>query len=176
MMGCHTCGGTVTGPVGTAPERAKESMFTPCVVVPTVEIWRIGPVFPEKKTLYPRVISIPVVSPSSENIALPVAFLTASCSQLPASRPAPCNAPGLPDIVGGWTAERYYNGGAGAVTNGAVKTTWAAGVSDMPAGSFFNMAQYVFNASGSNSTYGASPTVMPASVDLPVCLYLGIPA
>ena len=86
------------------------------------------------------------------------------------------NAPGLPDIVGGWTAERYYNGGAGAVTNGAVKTTWAAGVSDMPAGSFFNMAQYVFNASGSNSTYGASPTVMPASVDLPVCLYLGIPA
>ena len=90
MMGCHTCGGTVTGPVGTAPERAKESMFTPCVVVPTVEIWRIGPVFPEKKTLYPRVISIPVVSPSSENIALPVAFLTASCSQLPASRSPPC--------------------------------------------------------------------------------------
>ena len=83
------------------------------------------------------------------------------------------NAPGLPDIVGGWTAERYYNGGAGTVTNGAVKTTWAAGVSDMPAGSFFNMAQYVFNASGSNSTYGASPTVMPASVDLPICLYLG---
>lgn len=89
MMGCHTCGGTVTGPVGTDPERAKESMFTPWVVVPTVEIWRIGPVFPEKKTLYPRVISIPVVSPSSENIALPVAFLTASPCQLPASRPAP---------------------------------------------------------------------------------------
>ena len=86
------------------------------------------------------------------------------------------NAAGLPEIFGGWTAERYYNNGAGAVTDGAVKTTWAAGVSDMPAGSSFNMAQYVFNASGSNPAYGASPTVMPASVDLPVCLYLGIPA
>ena len=89
MTGTATLAGRFSGAVGTEPERAKESIFTPCVVVPTVEIWRIGPVFPEKKTLYPRVISIPVVSPSSENIALPVAFRTASPCQLPASPPAP---------------------------------------------------------------------------------------
>ena len=33
-----------------------------------------------------------------------------------------------------------------------------------------------FDASWSNPIYGASPTVMPASVNLPVILYLGIPA
>ena len=33
-----------------------------------------------------------------------------------------------------------------------------------------------FYASRNNVIYGSSPTVMPASVDLPVCLYLGIPA
>ena len=33
-----------------------------------------------------------------------------------------------------------------------------------------------FNAARNNTIYGASPTVMPASVNLPVILYLGIPA
>ena len=33
-----------------------------------------------------------------------------------------------------------------------------------------------FNASRSNSIYGASNTVMPASVERPIALYLGHPA
>ena len=31
-----------------------------------------------------------------------------------------------------------------------------------------------FDASRNNTIYGASPTVMPASVDIPICLYLGL--
>ena len=33
----------------------------------------------------------------------------------------------------------------------------------------------IFKASAANSIYGASSTVMPASVALPVCIYLGFP-
>ncbi len=81
------------------------------------------------------------------------------------------NAPGLPEIEGafrqlsysGFTASgSFYDAGNGTTTN-------IGG-----AGSYI-LTTFGFKASRSNGTYGASATVMPSSVDIPIILYLGRP-
>ena len=82
------------------------------------------------------------------------------------------NAPGLPNITG-----RFYNvvlnavqGGTGAaVPDGGYSVAAGAGVGGGSAGAFR------IDASRSNAIYGASSTVMPPSVDIPVIFYLGRP-
>lgn len=84
------------------------------------------------------------------------------------------NTPGLPNITGTMQGTRrmdqlitetgalYWLGRdtSVTVTQAAVSTP----------------ADIGFNASRSNNVYGASATVMPASVETPVALYLGRPA
>ena len=81
------------------------------------------------------------------------------------------NAPGLPEIEGafrqlsysGFTASgSFYNAGNGTTTN-------------IGGGGSYILTTFGFKASRSNGTYGASATVMPSSVDIPIILYLGRP-
>ena len=83
------------------------------------------------------------------------------------------NAPGLPELTGGfsaycfndgdpWHAMTSTNSGQNALTVGSSNGT--------------RYTAFTFRASLSNTIYGASSTVMPPSVNLPVCIYLGIPA
>ena len=86
------------------------------------------------------------------------------------------NPAGLPAVTGeaSWTRGA---GGEPATTNsaGAFRVT-LAGSTTTNAVSGAGDVRLDFDASWSNPIYGASPTVMPASVDLPVCLYLGLRA
>ena len=85
------------------------------------------------------------------------------------------NPAGLPALTGeaSWTRGA---GGEPATTNsaGAFRVT-LAGSTTTNAVSGAGDVRPAFDASWSNPIYGASPTVMPASVDLPVCIYLGLP-
>ena len=83
------------------------------------------------------------------------------------------NASGLPELTGGfsaycfndgdpWHAMTSTNSGQNALTVGSSNGT--------------RYTAFTFRASLSNTIYGASSTVMPPSVNLPVILYLGIPA
>lgn len=112
-------------------------------------------------TLYGNV----TVTVSGVGIELPTTFSAR------ASNPA-----GLPAVTGeaSWTRGA---GGEPATTNsaGAFRVT-LAGSTTTNAVSGAGDVRLDFDASWSNPIYGASPTVMPASVDLPVCLYLGLRA
>ena len=79
---------------------------------------------------------------------------------------------GLPDIAGAFYSVHSPNGSqytSGVFTEGKGGAYFAGGNSHAEFG-------ITFNASNYNKTYGASPTVMPASVDLPMCMYLGLSA
>ena len=79
------------------------------------------------------------------------------------------NKPGVPNISGAVNADGSYGSGS----SGAF---YRSGTSEAPNGQNRQAAMTYMDASRSSSTYGASPTVMPASVNQPVCLYLGRPA
>ena len=83
------------------------------------------------------------------------------------------NAPGLPELLGGFSAYTYDAGmpwqAITSVDSGMNALTVGAS-----GGTRYNA--FTFRASLSNTIYGASSTVMPPSVNLPVILYLGIPA
>ena len=79
------------------------------------------------------------------------------------------NKPGVPNISGAVNADGSYGSGS----SGAF---YRSGTSDAPNGQNRQAAMTYMDASRSSSIYGASPTVMPASVNQPVCLYLGRPA
>ena len=84
-----------------------------------------------------------------------------------------CNAPGLPELLGGFSAYTFDAGMPWqAITS--VDSGMNALTTGSSGGTRYNA--FTFRASLSNTIYGASPTVMPASVNLPVILYLGIPA
>lgn len=79
---------------------------------------------------------------------------------------------GLPDIAGAFYSVHSPNGSqytSGVFTESKGGTYFAGGNSHAEFG-------IIFMASNSNKTYGASPTVMPESVDLPMCMYLGLSA
>ena len=76
---------------------------------------------------------------------------------------------GLPDVAGAFYSVHSANGSqytSGAFAQSQGGAYFAGGNSHAEFG-------ITFRASNSNKTYGASPTVMPTSVDLPICLYLG---
>lgn len=79
------------------------------------------------------------------------------------------NKPGVPNISGAVNADGSYGSGS----SGAF---YRSGTSEAPNGQNRQAAMTYMDASRSSSIYGASPTVMPASVNQPVCLYLGRPA
>lgn len=85
------------------------------------------------------------------------------------------NAPGLPNIMGGWSNIQIYRpstilGYSGAFTAHAVSSVPTMGASGL------GWDGLSFNASVSNGIYGASATVTPESANLPAALYLGKPA
>ena len=86
------------------------------------------------------------------------------------------NAPGLPEIEGAWSGWNIMSI-AGGGPSGAFQANWApngvVAVETKVAGVWDSLD---IDASRSNPLYGSSTTVMPASVNLPVILYLGISA
>ena len=83
------------------------------------------------------------------------------------------NAPGLPGIT--W---RYTNvvTTSDQIPQGSISNKTTAKVYDFSEGTNQGWSQMEFDASLSNSEYGSSSTVMPASADMPVGIYLGRPA
>lgn len=84
------------------------------------------------------------------------------------------NAPGVPDVIGSYGQDGNGSnenaitwGPQGAFSRGALT------VSGEIAG---NTNYMTFAASRSNKIYGASSTVMPSSVNIPACIYLGLSA
>ena len=83
------------------------------------------------------------------------------------------NAPGLPELLGGFSAYTFDAGMPWqAITS--VDSGMNALTVGSSGGTRYNA--FTFRASLSNAIYGASSTVMPPSINLPVILYLGIPA
>lgn len=81
------------------------------------------------------------------------------------------NTAGLPDIQGQFNATTV-----GAFADGAFSVlTSAAGQITSSGGSYWHSV-YQLYASRYNELFGKSGTVMPPSVNLPVCIYLGVPA
>lgn len=82
------------------------------------------------------------------------------------------NAPGLPEIEGTFNPWGImpYSSNSGAFVSRENNGTHP------DAGNSGGGVLFTFKASGSNSIYGASSTVMPPSVNIPVIFYLGIPA
>ena len=86
------------------------------------------------------------------------------------------NAPGLPEIEGAWSGWNIMSI-AGGEDAGAFQSHWEAAGSIASATKEAGVwDRLLIKASRSNPLYGSSTTVMPASVNLPVILYLGISA
>ena len=94
------------------------------------------------------------------------------------------NKPGLPNITGQATAVGNEDGfispggnvAAGLVNGAIIKGSQCTHGSVMSSSSYGKGYALGIDASKSNDVYGASSTVMPPSVDIPVILYLGRPA
>lgn len=94
------------------------------------------------------------------------------------------NAPGLPNITGQATAVGNEDGfispggnvAAGLVNGAIIKGSQCTHGSAMSSSNYGKGYALGIDASKSNDIYGASSTVMPPSVDIPVILYLGIHA
>ena len=89
------------------------------------------------------------------------------------------NAPGLPNVVGEWSNFNVPIISVPApLPSGAIRLSNSANVNSVLTigGTGYVWDGMSLEASRSNFIYGGSDTVMPASVNLPVILYLGIPA
>ena len=83
------------------------------------------------------------------------------------------NAPGLPELLGGFSA---YTFDAGMPWQAITSVDSGMNALTVGSSSGTRYNAFTFRASLSNTIYGASSTVMPPSINLPVILYLGIPA
>ena len=87
---------------------------------------------------------------------------------------------GLPEISGSFAVRgTMINDNSVLETTGAflyTTTSYDERFASFQVSSNLSSQGCTFNAARNNTIYGASPTVMPASVNLPVILYLGIPA
>lgn len=89
------------------------------------------------------------------------------------------NAPGLPNVVGEWSNfNTPIMSIPASLPSGAIRLSNSANVNSVLTigGTGYVWDGMSLEASRSNFIYGGSDTVMPASVNLPVILYLGIPA
>ena len=83
------------------------------------------------------------------------------------------NEPGVPDITGGV----HTGGGSNDSFTGAFYGQDVSLITGQhPTSASTNSSNIFFAASRVSPVYGASDTVMPASFDVPVALYLGRPA
>lgn len=90
------------------------------------------------------------------------------------------NAPGLPEVSGSFGVRGTMIIDNSIIeANGAFRiteTSYDVDYASFQVSSNLSSQGCTFDASRNNTIYGASPTVMPASVDIPICLYLGLPA
>lgn len=89
------------------------------------------------------------------------------------------NAPGLPNVVGEWSNfNTPIMSIPASLPSGAIRLSNSANVNSVLTigGTDYVWDGMSLEASRSNFIYGGSDTVMPASVNLPAILYLGIPA
>lgn len=89
MTGCHTWGGTFSGPVGVSREESKNSLDSGNLLLLPIYACVDGPLRSTRKT--PSVASIMMDPPPSPRakLAMPVRALMASDAQLPAGLSAP---------------------------------------------------------------------------------------
>ncbi len=83
------------------------------------------------------------------------------------------NEAGLPNIMGAWSNVWTLTG---AVQSGAIVGISGEYSNSLPPGSVATVTSYTVDASRSSAIYGANSTVMPASADMVISLYLGRPA
>ena len=90
------------------------------------------------------------------------------------------NTPGLPEVSGAFGVRGTMIIDNSIIeANGAFRiteTSYDVNYASFQVSSNLSSQGCTFEASRNNTIYGASPTVMPASVDIPICLYLGLPA
>ena len=79
-------------------------------------------------------------------------------------------APGLPNILG--NLHQFAHGNASAATDGAFRTTYTS-ANGGTAGSGLSYDVTTFDASRCSVLYGNSDSVMPASINIYVIIYLG---
>ena len=88
------------------------------------------------------------------------------------------NAPGLPEVSGSFGVRGTMIIDNSIIeANGAFRiteTSYDVDYASFQVSSNLSSQGCTFDASRNNTIYGASPTVMPASVDIPICLYLGL--
>ena len=88
------------------------------------------------------------------------------------------NAPGLPEVSGSFGVRGTMIIDNSIIeANGAfliTETSYDVDYASFQVSSNLSSQGCTFDASRNNTIYGASPTVMPASVDIPICLYLGL--
>ena len=84
------------------------------------------------------------------------------------------NAPGIPNITGAWSGWNIMSIEGGG-PSGAFQSHWepngTVALETKTAGVWDNL---IIDASNSNPVYGSSQTVMPASIDVPCIIYLGL--
>ena len=84
------------------------------------------------------------------------------------------NAPGIPNITGTWSGWNIMSVEGGG-HSGAFQSHWepngTVALETKTAGVWDNL---IIDASNSNPVYGSSQTVMPASIDVPCIIYLGL--
>ena len=84
------------------------------------------------------------------------------------------NAPGIPNITGAWSGWNIMSIEGGG-PSGAFQSHWepngTVALETKTAGVWDNL---IIDASNSNPAYGSSQTVMPASIDVPCIIYLGL--
>ena len=83
------------------------------------------------------------------------------------------NTPGVPRIHG--ELDKIISNINPSISSGALYYNRSGGAG-VDIGNSFNIGTLGIDASKSSSVYGASNTVMPPSINQPVCLYLGRPA
>lgn len=84
------------------------------------------------------------------------------------------NTPGVPNILGswsGWNIMSIVQGGANGVFQAHWEPNGTVALETKTAGVWDNL---IIDASNSNPVYGSSQTVMPASIDVPCIIYLGL--
>ena len=91
------------------------------------------------------------------------------------------NAPGVPDVIGSYGQDGNGSnenaitwGPQGAFSRGALTVSGEIALYTLQ--KLGNTNRMTFAASRSNNIYGASSTVMPSSVNIPACIYLGLSA
>lgn len=118
------------------------------------------------------------VSHLPDNFRPPGPPLTSKLGKAGAGESGRYNAPGLPEVSGSFGVRGTMIIDNSIIeANGAFRiteTSYDVDYASFQVSSNLSSQGCTFDASRNNTIYGASPTVMPASVDIPICLYLGL--